>query len=82
MTDSSVDEFCFPILRNGRVLIVFLRQKRSQPLRGNRRFVCYFVVIFMSEKKTTKKSAQRWDSNHSSTATISDALTTELLVTS
>ena len=42
-----VQEFRFPLVRNRRFLIVFLRQKRSKPLRGNRRFVRYFVVIFM-----------------------------------
>ena len=42
-----VEEFRFSLVRNRRFLIVFLRQKRSKPLRGNRRFVRYFVVIFM-----------------------------------
>ena len=41
------EEFCFSLVRNRRFLIVFIRQKRSKPLRGNRRFVRYFVVIFM-----------------------------------
>ena len=42
-----VEEFCFSLLRNCCFLIVFLKQKRSKPLCGNCRFVCYFVVIFM-----------------------------------
>ena len=47
--NSRVEEFCFSLVRNCRLLIVFLRQKGSKLLRGNRRFVCHFVVIFMSE---------------------------------
>ena len=49
-----VEEFCFSLVRNRRFLIVFLGQKRSKTLRGNRRFVRYFVVFFMEESNGQK----------------------------
>ena len=42
-----VEEFRFSLVRNRRFLIVFLRQKRSNPLRGNCRFLRYFVIILL-----------------------------------
>ena len=41
-----VEEFRFLLVRNRRFLMVFLGQKRSKPLRGNRRFFSLFRRYF------------------------------------
>ena len=45
-----VEEICFSLVRNRRFLIVFLREKRSKPLRGNRRFFFSISSLILCKK--------------------------------